>query len=252
MAKRFDRLGETRVSNEGYEMVIVKSEGDRNIYVEFQDDYKFIKKTSYKHFREGAVSNPYHNSVYGVGVKGVGNYNDFTSNDIRYRTWSGMLRRCYSEEYLSKKPSYKGCVVCEEWKNYQNFAKWFDDNYYEIEGETMCLDKDILVKNNKIYSPKTCIFVPNCINSLFTKSNRIRGEYPIGVNSKNGNIFYAVCSDGTKHNIRLGSFKTIEEAFITYKNFKECTIKSVADKYKDFIPSKLYEALYLYKVEITD
>ena len=45
----------------------------------------------------------------------------------------------------------------------------------------MCLDKDILIKGNKIYSQDTCIFVPKAINSLFTNRKRFRGEYPIGV-----------------------------------------------------------------------
>ena len=45
----------------------------------------------------------------------------------------------------------------------------------------MCLDKDILYKNNTIYSKDTCIFIPERINILFTKNNAKRGNYPIGV-----------------------------------------------------------------------
>lgn len=43
------------------------------------------------------------------------------------------------------------------------------------------LDKDILVKGNKIYSPETCCFVPQEINNLFTKRKSCRGTLPIGV-----------------------------------------------------------------------
>ena len=43
-----------------------------------------------------------------------------------------------------------------------------------------------------------------------------------------------------------------EEAFKSYKTFKEKYIKQVADEYKDKIPKKLYDAMYRYEVEITD
>ena len=43
------------------------------------------------------------------------------------------------------------------------------------------LDKDILIKGNKIYSPDTCCFVPSEINNLFVGCNKSRGSLPIGV-----------------------------------------------------------------------
>ena len=46
--------------------------------------------------------------------------------------------------------NYLDVTVCEEWHNFQNFAKWFYENYYEISGEKMRLDKDILIKGNKM------------------------------------------------------------------------------------------------------
>ena len=89
-----------------------------------------------------------------------------------YQCWSNMLKRCYNKNVHNKQPTYKDCSVCNEWLCYANFEKWYDENYYEIEGERTELDKDILFKGNKVYSPITCIFVPQRINTLFTKSNR--------------------------------------------------------------------------------
>ena len=167
-----------------------------------------------------------------------------------------MLKRCYSDECQKKHPTYKDCTVCEEWHNYSDFKEWFDNNYYEIEGERMALDKDILVKGNKIYSPNTCVFVPQNINTLFIKSNKTRGKYPIGVYfRKDKNKYQAQCRivyNGKTQQEFLGLYNTIEDAFKVYKQFKENCIKQVADEYKDKIPNNLYKAMYNYKVEITD
>ena len=169
-----------------------------------------------------------------------------------------MLLRCYDEKYHEKYPTYKNCKVCEEWHNYTNFGDWFVDNYYEIEGQKMCLDKDILYKGNKVYSPNTCVFVPNNINVLFVKGNKMRGDYPIGVdyNKINGK-FRVRCSiydfkENKNKSKHLGYYNTPEDAFETYKQFKEQYIKEVADYYKNLIPRKLSDVLYNYKVEITD
>ena len=42
----------------------------------------------------------------------------------------------------------------KERKEQRNFEKndWINKNYYEVPGEQMCLDKDILCKGNKVYS----------------------------------------------------------------------------------------------------
>jgi hypothetical protein len=163
-----------------------------------------------------------------------------------------MLKRCYNVEYSKKDNAYMDCEVCDEWFNFQNFAKWYDENFYEIEGEKIHLDKDILIKGNKIYSPETCVFVPARINILFAKSKSKRGDYPIGVHlDKRTNKFISSCRDKTKYDY-LGSFEVIEYAFQTYKIHKEKLIKQVAEDYKEKIPAKLYNAMMNYIVEITD
>lgn len=197
---------------------------------------------------------PYLPTVYRVGYHGEGEFIPSVRgvHTQASRLWKGMLKRCYDEGYSLRKPTYKDCKVCKEWHNFQNFAKWHRENYYEIDGQEMHLDKDILCKGNKIYSPETCVFVPECINSLFTKRQSCRGELPIGVHfCKRRNKYISQCGSNGKR-IYLGGFDSPEEAFLVYKDFKEKEIKRVADLYKDKIPSNLYEALYNYKVEIAD
>ena len=138
----------------------------------------------------------------------------------------------------------------------QNMCKWLEENYYEIPGEQMCLDKDILYKGNKIYSRNTCIFVPQRINTLFVKCDKNRGENPIGVHPRESGNYQAICCDGYGKNIPLGTYTTKEQAFNVYKKYKEKVIEEVANSYEGRIPepyySKLKTAMYNYEVEIDD
>ena len=167
-----------------------------------------------------------------------------------------MLNRCYDEKFHEKYPTYIGCEVDKNWHNFQNFAEWYYNNYYEIEGGKMCLDKDILYKHNKVYSPKTCIFVPQTINSLFVKRDNDRGESVIGTSLKNGRYRVQCWSfdpeTGKSKQEYFGYYDSQEKAFEIYKYYKEKNIKQVADYYKDKIPEKLYDGMYSYKVEIDD
>jgi len=187
-------------------------------------------------------------SVYNTGYLGLGEY---SSKDKAYVSWKNMLFRCYSKNRLDKFPSYINCIMCNEWHNFQNFAKWFNDNYIEY----YHIDKDLLFKKNNIYSPETCIFLPQEINKLLTKTDSKRGNCPIGVfyNKKTSNFKAQICI-GFKSRIGLGTFKTKEDAFVCYKNVKENYIKKTAIDYYSTgkISLKAYNALYNYIVEITD
>ena len=70
------------------------------------------------------------------------------------------------------KPQYKECTVCQEWWNFCNFEKWYDEHYYEIEDEIMDLDKDILFKGNKEYGPNTCCVIPHYINTCLLYTSK--------------------------------------------------------------------------------
>ena len=237
-------------------MKIVEYQRYDDMVVEFQDEHKAKVHTTYGNFKRSQVRNPYDKTVYGVGYLGEGKYKVYIDQDHLepvYNVWRTLLGRVCTEKHREQFPAYADCEVCEEWLCYQNFAEWWNKNMYHIGTERMHLDKDILIKGNKIYSPNTCVFTPQNINKLFTKSNRTRGELPIGVYKVNGyDNKYASHFNSCGKLVNLGTFNTIEGAFNAYKEAKEKEIKRVADEYKGKIPQKLYDAMYRYQVEITD
>ena len=253
MSRIKDRTGEFGVSNSGERMTIIRYGGRNDIDVQFVKDGVIVEHKQYGNFLKGNVKNPMTPSVYGVGFIGIG---DFKSKDENgkttkcYEKWHSMHQRCYDSKLHKKQPTYENCTVCQLWNNYQEFAKWDNDNYYEVGNERMVLDKDILCKGNKVYSPENCVYVPQFINTLFVKSDKIRGDYYIGV-TKNGNNFEARLNKDNE-TIHLGTYPTPEEAFLVYKQAKEDYIKEVAEEYKDKIDPRAYEALMNYEVDIND
>ncbi|MFR2570116.1 MAG: AP2 domain-containing protein [Clostridia bacterium] len=258
MVVKIDRTGEESINNFGSKIVITKYNYARDINVYFPEYNWTAKNVEYRQFKNGEIKCPYERRTFGVGYMGEGKYKSKENGKITrvYKTWQSMLQRCYDKKYHEKEPTYINCEVDKKWHNFQNFAKWYEENYYTIEGERMHLDKDILVKHNKVYNPETCIFVPQTINLLFTKRNNARGESVIGTTLKNGK-YKVQChiidpKTGKSKQEYLGYYGTQEKAFEVYKYYKEKYIKEVADYYKDQISEKLYNAMYNYEVEITD
>lgn len=251
-----ERLGETVMQNCGELASIVEYINVHDITVQFKRTGEMVK-TTYNHFIKGKVKSHFTATVFGTGITGLEPSRDENGKMLdSYNCWCSTLQRCYSAKFQEKYPTYKGCSVCDEWLYYPNFKKWYNENYYEIKGKTSQLDKDVLIKGNKVYSPDTCVFVPNFINTLFTKRQNDRGELPIGVyydkKYKKYQASLRVFKNGKSVKKHLGWFNTADEAFESYKQAKEDYIKEVADNYKDKIPTKLYEAMYAYEVSIDD
>lgn len=248
------RIGERSYNSNGTSMEIIRYNGCEDITVLFEDGYEH--KTTYGNFKKGKVRNYYDRTVYNVGYIGVGEHKNQT---LVYYCWHNMIKRCYNEEYKKSHPGYDGCTVDDFWHNFQNFATWWEDNYYEVGDEVMTLDKDILVKGNRIYSPETCLIVPMRVNSLFIKSPNTTSNLPIGVIYSNrtgihGGKRYigAFTSPYNRKKKQNKAFHTIEDAFVFYKTHKDIIIKEVAEEYKGKVPRQVYDALLKYEVEITD
>lgn len=183
----------------------------------------------------------------GMGYRGS-EYVDCKSES--YLKWHDMLNRCYNAKFHERQPQYKECTVCEEWLNYSNFKVWYEQN--KIAGMALDLDKDILFKGNKVYSPETCCFVPHTINTLFLNNKADRGDYPIGVFYETDKKKFRAAMSFMGEQIKLGTFDTAEAAFTRYKEYKEDFIKDMAEQYRNEIPDKVYEAMMNWKIEIDD
>lgn len=131
-----DRTGETNTNRFNQSMTIVRYGNANDIDIKF-DDGTLLPNRSYKEFKNGIVKNPYMKRVFGVGFFGQGIYSAKINgkNTLAYNCWRFMLKRCYDKKIHIKQPTYANCTVCAEWHNFQNFALWYEENYYQIENE---------------------------------------------------------------------------------------------------------------------
>jgi hypothetical protein len=188
--------------------------------------------------------------IYGVGINDrsvAATLNGKITKE--YTLWHSMLKRCYSKPYLEEQPTYIGCSVSDNFKYYHLFHAWCQTQV-GFGKEEYQLDKDLLIKGNKLYSEDTCVFIPSVLNYILLKTAAGRGLLPIGV-TKHGKGFRAMCNIYGKAK-PLGTFDTPELAFEVYKNFKEAHIKTQAEVYKHEIDERAYQALINYKVDIGD
>lgn len=156
-----------------------------------------------------------------------------------YCIWKAMTRRCNYHK------NYNNCKVCEEWLDYQVFAKWLESNNFY--GLGYQLDKDLLQKGVKTYSPDTCILLPTVINGVLKDySQNKKHKLPIGVsyNKRNTHKKYgASVSKGKQQREYLGYYATPEEASAAYVIAKEAYVKELALEWKDKIEPRAFEAL---------
>lgn len=231
-----ERIGHEFTNKQGCCGVVVDYKNASQVLVHFDNTPSdAIVKTTWDRVVKGQTPNPYHPTTCGVGYLGQGEYERTVGrvSTPAYRYWCDMLRRCYDVGFHERQPSYADCEVCEEWHNYQNFAKWFENNYYEIKNDTLDLDKDLLVANNKVYSPETCWFIPTGINRGY-RNNKDRkaicaldsGEYVISP---------------IKQSPR---FTNLEEAKISYVNWTINKQLEKLESYKGELPVEIYQRLY--------
>ena len=163
-----------------------------------------------------------------------------------YQIWNSMLSRCYNPNNKNHQKTYNDCRVCEEWLTFSNFKKWFNEFY--IEG--FSLDKDLLIKNNRIYSSETCCFLPSEINTALITKNSKKSDLPTGVSKDTHGTFQVHIKRYGKQK-RIGTrYFTLSSAVSAYKKAKEEYIKELASYYytNNKISKKIYEALNRYQV----
>ena len=226
---------------------IVEVIGGKHVRVKFIDTGKHTHIFQRGHFSLGGIRDPYRPAKYGVGYIGVGVYTKIWTKEVKqaHRIWTDVLRRSYDEVFHKKYPTYEDCTVCDEWLNFQNFADWYLN--HESYGLGYDLDKDLLVRGNKKYSPETCCMLPSEINATIQEGVLKDRGLPRGVYKHAGGGYFARLVAGEKGTI-YDRFDNVEEAEIFYKKQKREDLTRKAEKWKYLVTIDVYESLKAWEV----
>lgn len=166
--------------------------------------------------------------AYGIGILDC-DYPVFQKIDGKqvicpfYRKWMGILERCFSEKLHLKQPTYKDCDITPDWIYFTKFKYWMESQAWK----GLELDKDLLVKGNKIYSPENCLFIPKRLNSSLTDRILNRGEYPLGVSfNKRAKSPNTKCYEASVSNKYIGSFINATDAHKAWQQAKIVELES--------------------------
>lgn len=238
--------GEVFENNKGSIFIVDDYINSSCVDIRFNSGY--TTRTSRRNILSGNVKDKLYPSVYGVGFIGVGvsltkgNPQDKVSR--AYKKWSGMLKRCYDTHSKNTDRSYIDCYVAEEWHNFQNFYEWYESkvNEYRFDWE---LDKDLLIKGNKVYSENTCTLLPKLINTTLTKNDACRSREGIGATIRASGRYRS-------SSLKATTFTSKEQAFQEYKNCKEGRLSLLAVEFKSNLEPEAFRCLTNYKVEEGD
>ncbi len=163
-----------------------------------------------------------------------------------YLAWKGMISRCYDPSIKKRQPSYDGCTVCEDWKTFSNFKAWMETQDWQ--GKEV--DKDILVKGNKLYSPDTCLMVNTVTNTYVQDAITLSSDSRIGVHTtftKLGVARYRAISKNpiNKKEESLGTYNTSEECHLAWRRRKHEIACLLSDQESDHRVKKFLTTAFL-------
>lgn len=218
--------------------VVTFYENAKKVHIKFLDTgYTNIVEAS--QLRSKRVYDPYAKIVCGVGYVGEGKYSASKTPFI-YTKWYRMLDRCYNPNGQDYK-YYKNVKVVDRWHCLQNFGADIETmpNYNKKGWE---LDKDLLIIDNKKYGPNTCSFVPHELNKigLFNYSDGVRLD-----TRKLTKKYTVYLHEDGKQKFK-GSFTTLKEAKLFYREVKIQRVRKLANRYKKLLHPKVLQNLLSY------
>jgi hypothetical protein len=251
---KYPTIGDKHTMNQNGILEVLEYNNAENVVVRFLST-GFTTTVEACQIRRGTVKDLLLPRVCGVGYIGEGRYSAYNSRHEAhwsYLKWQNMLERCYAPTSEQTRECYEDVTVCDEWFNYQIFAEWAV-NQIGYGNRGWAMEKDLLAKGNRHYSPDKCCFLPVELNNQMLKAEKVRGEYPIGVciNKPNGR-FIAHCTKEGESSTHIGIYDTVIEAFEAYRQAKKDRLRFLAEKWKDKIDQRAYQALLNYDVSITD
>lgn len=228
-------IGKLYTSNNSGQFEVLSRHPGSFLTIRFVDTQNtvFVRKGN---ALKGNVRDAKRRNYYDIGY--IGDTEENIKNSRTFNVWQGMLSRCYAP---SGNESYKDCEVCEEWQCYTTFKGWYENQQHHTLYQ---IDKDLLFRGNRTYSPETCVLLPKAINVALQGNRKNRGAYPTGVYYKKRNKnFTAQIAYGDSVPKHLGSFKTWQEAEVVYLRAKEGRIRAMAEEYKEVICERAYVAM---------
>lgn len=154
---------------------IVKYDNHKKVRVKFENTgFECVAQMSA--LRVGSVKDRTARNHFGAGYLGVGEY-VANGSSAAYQKWRDMLSRCYNKDDVAY--SYyggRGVTVCDDWLNFQLFAKWFYSKYFE----GAHLDKDIKKEGNLVYCPDFCTMVTQKDNNIKAQATSATLRSPEG------------------------------------------------------------------------
>lgn len=241
--------GEVICSKQDGYFEIIEYINAKNVVVKFiETGYTTVCRIT--NVLNGKVKDRLKPSVYGVGVLGEKLPLKEGTGSKEYSVWVRMLDRCYNKNN-KKTPTYEGCTVSKDFLHFHKFKGWCSEQV-GFGKEGFALDKDILSGGSKVYSPETCVFVPQEINNFLTNIKSEGNSHHVGAYFDKKSGKYKVCFSRYSKTTNLGYFDCIVKAAQTYKEAKENHAKELAEKWKDQIDGRVYEALTKWRVSADD
>ena len=244
-------VGDKFTNKVGSEAVVTKHISAVGFEIQFLDDFGYKTTATGGVLRSGSFKNPYHPSIFGIGYLGVGDHLIYeegskTKLSAAYSCWRSMIDRA-ARGPEGNLVNYTDCTVCDEWLCFQTFYEWYTS--FPVYDFVAQIDKDILVKGNRIYSPEFCTLVPLEINMAFTVKQKYRDNgLPTGVEkTRTGRFRAAVRVKARKTS--LGTYDTAEEAGKAYERGKEAQVQALGEEYRDVIEDDAYRAIMSWTAE---
>lgn len=171
LPKKYVFVGVGGYNSFGSKMIIKEYRKNSDMDVYFPEYNWTFEHAQLSHFTRGNLRCPYERRYFNVGYIGEGKYNWQNYPNICNK-WLHILERSYSKSWKKNHPQYNSTTCGRGFHCLQDFGQWYENNIYEVKMQVMDLDKDLLGKGNKIYSPETCCFLPRCINSSLAHPNK--------------------------------------------------------------------------------
>lgn len=245
-------VGNTYDTNESGPVVVIGYEGYKKVLVKFIDGTETYCRSG--DLLNGEVWNPMQPSKFGRGFFGQGPHlhsiGKVTTKE--YSTWGGIFYRLFDEKALERKPTYKEVGIVQDWYNFQEYAEWCQwQKGFKNEGWQ--LDKDLINKGSKEYSPENCCWVPREVNMALISQKKQRGSLPIGVTTAGHRMlkYRAQWCEGSGQ--QYSPIMTDPMAcYEIYKKNKERYMHSLAAKWAGLIDERAEYALSVFEVDIND